>query len=104
MDDLPRSVKEELQKRDDHLLALEMLIVDQSSRLLALEAVVASMSPVGQVQVDEVKQRIAAGAERFRARFESISGFTERTQRIAEEWLTATQQPPSGSPNGQDRD
>jgi hypothetical protein len=87
--DLPRDLRDELAKRDELILALEMLVVDQASRLLALEAVVAGLPAVGDVRLDAAKTRIAAGAERFRERFESIGGFTERAQRIAEEIITA---------------
>lgn len=86
-EDLPRRLREELEQRDELILALEMLVVDQASRLLAVEAILASVPALGEVRLDDVKDRISTGAERFRARFESIGGFTERAHRLAEELL-----------------
>lgn len=97
-EDLPRRLREELERRDELILALEMLVVDQASRLLAVEAILANVPAIDEVRLDDVKGRISAGAERFRARFESIGGFTERAHRLAEELLAPADRraPPTG--------
>jgi len=82
---IPQNIKGELEKRDELILALEMLMVDQASRLLALEAVVVNMAGAGNVKADDVKARIAQESKRFQQHFEgeSMTGFVERAQRIA---------------------
>ena len=51
---IPQNIKGELEKRDELILALEMLIVDQASRLLALEAIVVNMAGAGNVKAADV--------------------------------------------------
>ncbi len=84
---IPRNVQEELERRDDIILALEMLMVDQACRLLALEAVVVNMEEAQNVKTTDVKARIAQESKRFHKHFEGegMSGFVERSQRIAKE-------------------
>ncbi len=93
MDELSRTLRQELERRDETILALEMLVVDQASRLLALEALVLETMADGAADLPAIKRRIGVAAERFRERFEAIEGFAERAQRIAGEMLktTATQ-------------
>ena len=87
---VPKNMREELDKRDALILALEMLTVDQACRQLALEAVVVNMAAVTKVKAAGVKAHIARQSKRFHQHFEgeSLSGFTERAERIAKE-LTA---------------
>ena len=84
---IPRNMQEELDKRDDIILALEMLMVDQACRLLALEAVVVNMAEARNVKAADVKARIAQESKRFHQHFEGegLSGFVERAQRIAKD-------------------
>lgn len=84
---IPQNIKGELEKRDELILALEMLMVDQACRLLALEAVVVNMAAAGKVKPGDVKTRIAQESKRFQQHFEgeSMAGFVERAQRIAEQ-------------------
>jgi len=89
VDELSRALRAGLEKREDTILALEMLVVDQASRLLALESLVIEAMAVGSVDSAAVKRRVSEAAERFRANFETIDGFAERTQRIASEMLKA---------------
>ncbi len=41
---IARNIQAELEKRDELILALELLMVDQACRLLALEAVVVNIA------------------------------------------------------------
>ena len=95
MDELSRRLQMELEKRDDTILALEMLVVDQASRLLALESLVLEAMAGRDVSAAAVRQRVAEAAERFRASFERIEGFAERSQRIAAELIGASAGAPS---------
>lgn len=95
MDELSRALRQELEKRDDMILALELLVVDQASRLLALESLVLEALAEDQPDLKAVEARVAGAAERFRANFEAIEGFAERTQRIAREMM-APGSPKSG--------
>ena len=82
----PRNIQEEFEKRDELILALELLVVDQACRLLAAEAVLRELVPPGEAPAPEkIEAHIANAAERFRQRFEgeSIAGFTDRAKRIA---------------------
>ena len=84
---IPQNIKGELEKRDELILALEMLMVDQVCRLLALEAVVVNMAEAGNVKAGDVKARIAQESKRFQQHFEGegMTGFVERAQRIAKQ-------------------
>jgi|TARA_B100000315_G_C14387406_1_gene500306 uncharacterized protein YukE len=84
---ISRDLQAELEKRDDLILALEMLMVDQACRLLALEAVVVNMAGTDKVKAADVKARIAQESKRFHRHFEgeSLSGFIDRSQRIAKQ-------------------
>jgi hypothetical protein len=87
VDELPRRIKEELDRRDDTLLALELLVVDQASRLLALESLVLKALAREEIDLAAVALRVREAAERFRSSFERIEGFAERAQRIAGELI-----------------
>jgi hypothetical protein len=87
MDELSKGLREELERRDDTILALEMLVVDQASRLLALEALVLEAMMRTDIDLVAVQRRVGAAAERFRSSFERIEGFAERAQRIAGEMV-----------------
>ena len=87
MDELSRKLREELERRDDTILALEMLVVDQASRLLALEALVLEAMTRSEVDLAAVERRVGQAAERFRSSFERIEGFAERARRIAVEMV-----------------
>jgi hypothetical protein len=89
---IPRNVREELDKRDELILALEMLAVDQACRLLALEAVVVNMAQAGAIKTTDVKARITQEAKRFHQHFEGegLSGFVERAHRIAAELVDSS--------------
>ena len=84
-----KAIQKELEKRDDLILALEMLTVDQACRLLALESVVTSMVGIKSVKPIDVRAQIKEMSKRFKNHFEgkSITGFVERAQRIGEEEL-----------------
>jgi len=84
-----KAIQKELEKRDDLILALEMLTVDQACRLLALESVVTSMVGIKSVKPIDVRAQIKERSKRFKNHFEgkSITGFVERAQRIGEEEL-----------------
>ncbi len=87
---IPRSVQQELEQRDEMILALEMLTVDQACRLLALEAVLrASLSPENPPDAARIEAHIVSAVERFRQHFEgeSMTGFTDRARRMAAEFL-----------------
>lgn len=103
MDELSRALREELERRDDMILALELLVVDQASRLLALESLVLEAMAEDEIDLLAVQARVAESAERFRASFEAIEGFAERAQRIAGEMLGAAVKPSGkrpGNPSG----
>lgn len=82
---IPRNMQEELKKRDEIILAMEMLMVDQACRLLALEAIVVNMADARNVKLADVKARVTQESKRFHQHFEGegMSGFIERAQRIA---------------------
>ena len=76
---IPRNIQEELEKRDELILALELLVVDQACRLLAAEAVLRELIPPQRKPSQEkIEAHIAEASERFRQRFEgeSVAGFT----------------------------
>lgn len=85
--EIARSVQEEFARRDEVILALEMLVVEQASRLLALEAVVVNMTSVGDVKPADVEARIGRDSARFRKFMEGdgLTGFVERANRVAAE-------------------
>lgn len=88
MANVPSSVQREFDKRDETILALEMLTVDQACRLLALEAVLRELLPARKKpSAARIDAHIATAAARFRDRFEgaSVAGFTDRAKRIAAE-------------------
>lgn len=87
-----RALREELEKRDERILALELLLVDQASRLLAVEAVIANTHEISHVSVDAVNRTIVSEGPRFLAHFESISGFVERAQGLAGRLLGAARE------------
>ena len=93
---VPQSIKEELERRGELILALEMLTVDQACRLLALEAIVASIPAAKKVKSADVKAHIAEQSKRYRRHFEgqSLSGFTERAERMAKELSAPAKTPP----------
>ncbi len=82
---LSRELRKELETRDELSLALEMLVVDQATRLLALEAIVNRLVATKDVDLKTVRKWIAEEGKRYRTRFEDITGFVERSQRIAAE-------------------
>jgi len=86
---VPQSIKEELEKRGELILALEMLTVDQACRLLALEAMVANIPAAKKAKAADVNAYIAEQSKRYRKHFEgqSLSGFTARAERIAGELI-----------------
>ena len=93
---VPQSIKEELERRGELILALEMLTVDQACRLLALEAIVASIPAAKKVKSADVKAHIAEQSKRYRRHFEgqSLGGFTERAERMAKELSAPAKTPP----------
>ena len=50
---IPRNIQAELEKRDELILALELLVVDQACRLLAAEAVLRELVPPGEAPAPE---------------------------------------------------
>ena len=61
-----KAIQKELEKRDDLILALEMLTVDQACRLLALESVVTSMVGIKSVKPIDVRAQIKERSKRFK--------------------------------------
>lgn len=92
---VPKSIQEELEKRGELILALEMLTVDQACRLLALEAVVANIPAARKAKAADVKAYIAEQSQRYSKHFagQSLSGFAERAERIAGELSTPPKTP-----------
>ena len=89
---IPRNMQDELEKRDEIIMAMEMLMVDQACRLLALEAIVVNIEEVRNIDSGAVKARIAQESKRFRQHFEGegMSGFVERAQRIAKDLVSSS--------------
>tara|TARA_B100001142_G_C13924301_1_gene496682 strand:+ start:239 stop:526 length:288 start_codon:yes stop_codon:yes gene_type:complete len=87
--EIARAVQEELAKRDEIILALEMLVVDQASRLLALESIVVNMESASEVSIDNVKERISGESSRFKAYLQGdgLSGFLQRAHGVAEKLI-----------------
>ena len=89
---IPRDIQRELDRRDELILALEMLTVDQACRLLAVEAVLRELVPPRKKPSRaRIEAYIAGAGDRFRQRFEgeSVMGFTDRAKRIAAELVEA---------------
>ena len=93
---VPQGLKKELEKRGELILALEMLTVDQACRLLALEAIVASIPAAKKVKAADVEAHIAEQSKRYRRHFEgeSLAGFSARVERMAAELSTPAKAPP----------
>ena len=64
--EIAQSVQKELAKRDEIILALEMLIVDQASRLLALEAVMSNLQQVQNISLRNVNDYIEEESSRYK--------------------------------------
>jgi hypothetical protein len=86
---LPRALQKQLEQRDERILALELLLVDQASRLLAIEAILANMTEVANLPAAAIDQRINSEGKRFLAHFESVTGFVQRAQALAGQLLQA---------------
>jgi hypothetical protein len=86
---LPRALQSQLEQRDERILALELLLVDQASRLLAIEAMLANMADVADLPAAAIDQRINSEGKRFLTHFESVSGFVKRAQALAAQLLQA---------------
>ena len=86
---LPRAMQKQLEQRDERILALELLLVDQASRLLAVEAIIANMAEVGGISAAAIDERIDSEGKRFLTHFESITGFVERARVLAGQLLQA---------------
>jgi len=84
-----RALKKQLEQRDERILALELLLVDQASRLLAVEAILANMPGVANISAAAVDERIDGEGKRFLTHFESVAGFVERARTIARQLLQA---------------
>ena len=82
---IPSNMRAELEKRDELILALEMRLVDQACRQLALEAVGVNMAEAGKVKAADVKARIAQESKRIQQHFEGegVTGIVARAQRLA---------------------
>jgi hypothetical protein len=85
-----RSLREQLEQRDERILALELLLVDQASRLLAVEAILANMPELADISAAAVNDRIDSEGKRFLTHFESVAGFIERARSLASQLLQAT--------------
>ena len=90
--EIAQSVQKELAKRDEIILALEMLVVDQASRLLALEAVMSNLQQVQNISFRNVNDYIEEESSRYKKYMqgEGLSGFIERANRVACEFLDKT--------------
>lgn len=84
-----RALHEQLEQRDERILALELLLVDQASRLLAVEAILANMVELADISAAAVDERIDSEGKRFLNHFESIGGFVERARTLARQLLQA---------------
>jgi len=90
--EIAQSVQKELAKRDEIILALEMLVVDQASRLLALEAVMSNLQQVQNISFRNVNDYIEEESSRYKKYMqgEGLSGFIERANRVANDFLDKT--------------
>jgi hypothetical protein len=86
---LPQELKKQLEQRDERILALELLLVDQASRLLAIEAILANMAEVADLPAAAIDQTINSEGKRFLTHFESVTGFVQRAQALAGRLLQA---------------
>jgi hypothetical protein len=86
---LPLTLTKQLEQRDERILALELLLVDQASRLLAVEAILANMTEVAHVSPTSVHERVSSEGKRFLNHFDSITGFVERARTVAGQLLQA---------------
>jgi len=81
MDEL--TLTQRLDEGDERLLAHELLLVDQTCQLIALQALVRQLIIPWSVDVGALERDIAQLAAPYASRFESIGGVIERTRRIA---------------------
>ena len=90
--EIAQSVQKELAKRDEIILALEMLVVDQASRLLALEAVMSNLQQVQNISFRNVNDYIEEESSRYKKYMqgEGLSDFIERANRVANDFLDKT--------------
>ena len=86
---LPQDLKKQLEQRDERILALELLLVDQASRLLAVEAILANMAEVADLPAAAIDERIGSEGQRFLTHFESVTGFVQRARALAARLLRA---------------
>tara|TARA_Y100001970_G_scaffold165119_1_gene201769 strand:+ start:39546 stop:39821 length:276 start_codon:yes stop_codon:yes gene_type:complete len=87
--EIERAIQEEFAKRDEVILALEMLLVDQASRLLALESIVLNMTNINDVSIGDVRAQINKESQRFSSYLEGegLNGFIRRATNTAEIFL-----------------
>jgi hypothetical protein len=84
---LPRATQKLLEERDERILALELLLVDQTSRLLAVEAIPANLPALAHLSATSIDAKIESEGKRFLSHFESITGFLERAKNLAGQLL-----------------
>tara|TARA_B100000029_G_scaffold450640_1_gene474709 strand:+ start:963 stop:1283 length:321 start_codon:yes stop_codon:yes gene_type:complete len=87
--EISRSVQDELAKRDEIILALEMLVVDQASRLLAFEAILCNSGKINHVSEEDLVRYIDKESGRFKNYLEGegLVGFKDRANRVAKDFL-----------------
>ena len=88
---IAKNIQDELATRDEIILALEMLTVDQASRLLALEGILDQIIKDSKFDTNEVHRVIAERSGRFKKHLEGggLKGFVERAQGVASDILEA---------------
>jgi hypothetical protein len=86
---LPRALQKQLEERDERILALELLLVDQTSRLLAVEAILANFPELAQLSAASINATIETDGKRYLSHFETITGFLERAKTLSGQLLQA---------------
>jgi hypothetical protein len=86
---LPRAFQKLLEERDERILALELLLVDQASRLLAVEAILSNLPALADLSAASINAKIDHDGKRFLSHFESITGFLERAKNLSGQLLQA---------------
>ena len=77
------SLAKELELRDEKILALEMLVVDQSCSLLVLQGLLLQAMRPDWVDYERLDQDIDRLGLTLSGRFESVTGLVERSKRMA---------------------
>lgn len=85
-----QDLEAKLETQSELLMALEMLTVEQTCRMLALESIVVHLMDGKAMDIEAIKRHIADQAPRYQKNFEGsgLSGFIERAQGFAKEFVS----------------